>query len=195
MTTNSYFVHSHAIVESDKIGKDTNIWAFVHILNGASIGANCNICDHCFIENNVLIGNNVTIKSGIYIWDNIVIEDDVFLGPNVVFTNDIFPRSKRSNAKIDEPKLVDTIVKKGASIGANSVIVAGNHIGKYALIGAGSVVTKDIPDYAIAYGNPAKIKGYLCKCTEKLYFSNELAQCNNCKRTYKKRNDIVVELN
>lgn len=155
-------IHSHALVETNQIGEGTRVWAFVHILEGAVIGSGCNICDHCYIENGVSIGNNVTVKCGIYIWDGVTIEDDVFLGPNVVFTNDIRPRSKQY---IEPAK---TIIKKGASIGANSTILAGNTIGEYAMTGIGSVITRDVPDYALVYGNPARIKGWVDEQGNKL---------------------------
>ena len=152
---NNFYKHETAIVETKNIGNETRIWAFVHILDNISIGSNCNICDHCFIEQNVAIGNNVTIKSGIYIWEGVTIEDDVFLGPNVVFTNNVRPRSKQY---IVPQK---TLIKKGASIGANSTILAGVTIGKFAMTGIGSVVTRDVPDHALVYGNPAKIKSWV----------------------------------
>jgi acetyltransferase-like isoleucine patch superfamily enzyme len=156
------FVYPNSIVETESVGENTRIWAFVHILEKVVIGKNCNICDHCFIESNVSIGDNVTVKSGIYIWDGVTIEDDVFLGPNVVFTNDIRPRSKKYITA------VKTLVGKGASIGANSTILAGVKIGKYAMAGIGSVITKDVPDYALVYGNPAKINGWVNKNGDKL---------------------------
>lgn len=155
-------IHPNALVETDKIGDDTRVWAFVHILEGAEIGSGCNICDHCYIEYNVKIGNNVTVKSGIYIWEQTTIEDDVFLGPNVVFTNNPRPRSRQY---IDHLR---TLIRKGASVGANSTILGGVTIGKYAMIGMGSVVTRDIPDYALAYGNPAKVKGWVDEDGNKL---------------------------
>lgn len=144
-------IHNLADVQSEKIGKDTNIWQFCVVLPNAEIGENCNICSHCFIENNVKIGNNVTIKNGVYLYDGITIEDNVFIGPNATFCNDRYPKSKNKNFKL-EPILI----KKGASIGANSTILPGVTIGKNALIAAGAVVTKDVPEKTTVYGNPAK---------------------------------------
>jgi acetyltransferase-like isoleucine patch superfamily enzyme len=149
------FIHPAAIVETDAIGADTRVWAFVHILKGAAIGSSCNICDHCYIEYGVTIGNNVTVKSGIYIWEGATIEDDVFLGPNVVFTNDIRPRSKQY------VPVAKTLIRKGASVGANSTILAGTTLGQYCMTGIGSVVTRDVPAHALVYGNPAKIQGWV----------------------------------
>lgn len=154
-------IHPLADVQSDNIGDGTVVWQFCVILKGARIGRNCNINCMVFIENDVIIGNNVTIKSGVQLWDGITIEDDVFIGPNVTFTNDLTPRSKMHNKEFEK-----TIIKKGASIGANSTIVAGNIIGEYALIGAGSVVTKSIPPYHLFYGNPATHKGYVTEAGE-----------------------------
>jgi acetyltransferase-like isoleucine patch superfamily enzyme len=163
-----FFVHPSAIVETTQIGAGSRIWAFVHILKDVKMGANCNICDHCFVENGVVIGDNVTVKSGIYIWEGVEMEDDVFLGPNVVFTNDLRPRSKHHKAA------VKTLVKKGASIGANSAILAGVTIGKYAMSGIGSVITKDVPDHALVYGNPATIMGWVDEMGEKLKSSAQV---------------------
>ena len=152
----NYFVHPSAICESDNIGPDTRIWAFVHILPGAIIGESCNICDNVFIENKVVIGNRVTIKCGVQIWDGITIEDDVFVGPNATLTNDMFPKS-RNNDWV----LLTTLLKKGCSIGANATILPGVIIGKGAVVGAGAVVTRSVPDNAIVVGNPARIIKYL----------------------------------
>jgi len=156
MNTTPFFVHSNAIVESSKIGKNTRIWAFVHILPGAVIGEDCNFCDQVFIENDVVIGNRVTIKSGVQLWDGITLEDDVFVGPNATFTNDPFPRSKQY-----PESFARTILRKGASIGANATILPGLTIGQCAMVGAGTVVTKDVPPFAIVVGNPARIIGYV----------------------------------
>lgn len=147
----NYFKHEKALVESENIGDNTRIWAFVHILPGSMIGADCNICDNVFIENDVVIGDRVTIKCGVQIWDGLRIEDDVMIGPNATFTNDLFPRSKQPFV------LSKTHVKKGASIGANATILAGLEIGEGAMVGAGAVVTKTVPPYAVVVGNPAKI--------------------------------------
>ncbi len=151
-----YFSHPNAIVESTKVGKGTRIWAFAHVLPGAVIGEDCNLCDHTFIENDVTLGNRVTVKCGVQIWDGITIEDDVFIGPNATFTNDAFPRSK-----VYPESFARTLVRKGASIGANATILPGLIINQYAMVGAGAVVTKDIPPYAIVVGNPAHISGYV----------------------------------
>lgn len=147
----SHFIHPLADVKASNIGENTKIWQFCVILPGASIGRNCNICANVLIENDVSIGNDVTIKSGVQLWDGVRVEDGVFIGPNVTFTNDIYPRSKKYPEKFEE-----TVIKRGASIGANSTILPGVTIGEYALIGAGSVVTKDVPAFTLCYGNPAK---------------------------------------
>ena len=144
-------IHFTADVQTENIGDDTNVWQFCVVLHGAQIGKNCNICSHNFIENDVKIGNNVTVKCGVYLWDGIEIEDDVFIGPNVTFTNDKYPRSKQY-----PDEFLKTKIKKGASIGAGSVILGGVTIGEKAMIGAGSVITKDIPAGELWFGNPAK---------------------------------------
>ena len=145
-------IHKLAEVLSADIPESTNVWQFSIILDKAIIGENCNINCHVLIENDVIIGDNVTVKPGVQIWDGITIEDDVFIGPNVTFTNDLYPESKNKDFK-----LVKTLVKKGASIGANATILAGITLGENCLIGAGSVVTKDVLGNAVVMGNPAKI--------------------------------------
>jgi UDP-2-acetamido-3-amino-2,3-dideoxy-glucuronate N-acetyltransferase len=146
-----YFVHNLSDVQTKKIGKNTRIWQFCVVLENAILGENCNINSHTFIENNVKIGNNVTIKCGVYLWDGITIEDNVFVGPNVTFTNDKYPRSKKYP---DEFQPI--LIKKGASIGANSTILGGVNIGENSMIGAGSLVTKMVPDGELWFGVPAK---------------------------------------
>lgn len=179
-----YYIHDSALVESTNIGEGTRIWAFAHILRNSEIGKNCNICDHTFIENDVKIGDRVTIKSGVFIWDGVQIANDVFIGPNVTFTNDMRPRSKQY-----PEKFLETIIEEGASIGANSTIVGGVRIGKYAMIGAGSVVTKNIPNNTLWYGHPAKMMQYICDCGNKL--NNDL-NCDRCKKEYIIKDDIIL---
>ena len=164
-------IHKLADVQSINIGKDTKIWQFCVILKDAKIGKNCNINANVFIENNVTIGNNVTIKSGVQIWDGITLMDNVLVGPNVTFTNDFLPRSKKKF------NLLKTFVNHGASIGANSTIIGGITIDEYAMVGAGSVVTKDIAKQELWYGNPASFKGYICKCGNRC---NKTLVCNTC---------------
>lgn len=151
-----YFVHSHALCESESIGKGTRVWAFAHVLPKAQLGEDCNICDQVFIENDVIIGNRVTVKCGVQIWDGIEIEDDVFIGPNATFTNDRFPRSK-----VYPDEFSRTVIRQGASLGANCTILPGITIERNAMIGAGAVVTRSVPPNAIVVGNPAKIIGYV----------------------------------
>ena len=152
-------IHKSAYIEDAKIGEDTNIWHFVHIRNGAEIGKNCNIGKGVYIDSDVKIGDNCKIQNFATIYKGVTIGNNVFIGPHVCFTNDIYPRSFIWN----EEKIVKTIVKDGASIGANATIIAGITIGKYAMIGAGSVVTKDVADFSLVLGNPAKIKGKINK--------------------------------
>lgn len=147
-------IHSFSDVKTSLIGEGTRVWQYVVIFPGAKIGKNCNICAHVLIENDVTIGDDVTIKSGVYLWDGIVIENKVFIGPNATFTNDKNPRSKKYLEKY-----LKTTVEEGASIGANATILPGLTLGRYCMVGAGSVVTKDVPPYSIVVGNPARITG------------------------------------
>ena len=159
-------IHTHALVdEGAQIGERTRIWAFSHILSGAVIGEDCNICDHTFIEGKVVLGNRVTVKCGVYLWDGVTAEDDVFIGPAAVFTNDLKPRSR-----MYPESYVPTLLKQGCSIGANSTIVAGTEIGAWSLVGAGSVVAKNVPAFAVVWGNPARFRYWMCKCTKKVSF-------------------------
>lgn len=148
----TFFIHALADVQTEQIGEDTRIWQFCVVFPNAKIGANCNICAHVLIENDVVIGDNVTVKSGVQLWDGLRIEDNVFIGPNVTFTNDLFPRSK-----IYPEKFSQTLIKLNASIGANATILPGITIGENAMVGAGAVVTKDVPAGVVVVGNPAKV--------------------------------------
>ena len=151
----NFFVHEKGLCESTNIGEGTRIWAFAHVLPGATIGADCNICDGVFIENDVTIGNHVTVKCGVQVWDGVTLENNVFVGPNATFTNDIRPRSK-----VYPAEFLRTVVEEGASIGANATLLPGIRIGRNAMVGAGAVVTRSVPPNAIVVGNPAKIVGY-----------------------------------
>jgi len=179
------FIHPTAEVNSGNIGNGTSIWQYCVVLDNAVIGENCNLNFNVFVENDVIIGNNVTVKSGVQLWDGLRLEDNVFISPNVAFTNDIAPRSK------NYPKIfLKTLVKEGASIGANSTIIGGVTIGKYAMVGAGSVITKNVPDYNLWYGNPASFKAFVCKCGNKL--DNQL-KCESCGKSYKLNNGNIEE--
>lgn len=158
-----YFVHKLALCETEKIGKGTRIWAFCHIMKDVEIGEDCNFGDGCYIESGVKIGNRVTVKNHISIWEGVEIEDDVFLGPNCVLTNDLFPRSK-----VYHSENIKTKIKKGASIGANATIICGVTLGEYCLIGAGAVVTKDVPAFALVVGNPGRVVGKVDKLGKKI---------------------------
>jgi UDP-2-acetamido-3-amino-2,3-dideoxy-glucuronate N-acetyltransferase len=149
------FIHTHALCDAVAVGERTRIWAFAHILAGAQIGADCNICDHVFIENDVIIGNRVTVKSGVQLWNGLRVGDDVFIGPNATFSNDKYPRSKQYQTHV-----LQTVIGTGASVGAGAVVLPGIRIGSRAMIGAGAVVTHDVPAKAIVSGNPARIVGY-----------------------------------
>lgn len=162
------FIHERALCESDDVGEGTRIWAFAHVLPGARIGRDCNVCDGVFVEDAVVVGDRVTIKCGVQLWNGVVLEDDVFIGPNATFTNDRFPRSREWGEQ------ATTIVRTGASIGANATILPGLEIGRGAMVGAGAVVTRSVPPHAVVTGNPARIKGYVQ--TESAYASTDSAQ-------------------
>ncbi|WCD80403.1 WxcM-like domain-containing protein [Pseudomonas sp. TUM22785] len=175
----NFFVHPNGICETEKVGANTKIWAFAHILPGAHIGSNCNICDNVFIENDVVVGERVTIKCGVQLWDGIDISNDVFIGPNATFTNDRFPRSKEY-----PESFLRTTVKAGASIGANATILPGLTIGEGSMVGAGAVVTRSVPPFAIVVGNPAKIIGYTNSIqTTENHSSNASNSCPNVVET------------
>jgi UDP-2-acetamido-3-amino-2,3-dideoxy-glucuronate N-acetyltransferase len=160
---NTFFVHPQALCESDNIGEGTRVWAFAHVMKGARIGKGCNVGDHSFVESGVTIGDDVTIKNGVSIWEGVEIGDKVFVGPNAAFTNDILPRSKVYHAEVIRTKILE-----GASIGANATIIAGITIGRYAMIGAGAVVTKDVMDFELVIGCPAKHAGWVNQAGDKV---------------------------
>jgi acetyltransferase-like isoleucine patch superfamily enzyme len=175
------FIHEKAIVETNtKIGARSRIWAFAHVLNGAAIGVDCNICDGVFIEGNVIVGDRVTIKCGVQLWDGVRIEDDVFIGPNATFTNDRYPRSRKylKNYPL-------TTIRRGATIGANATVLPGIEIGADAMVAAGAVVTKNVPANALIMGNPARLQGWICHCGEKITVSGKLISSCSCGRGYR----------
>ncbi|MDQ1436393.1 MAG: UDP-2-acetamido-3-amino-2,3-dideoxy-glucuronate N-acetyltransferase [Acidimicrobiaceae bacterium] len=173
----SVFVHPAALCESDQIGPRTRVWAFAHVMPGAVVGADCNVCDHAFIESGAVVGNGVTVKNNVLVWDRVCIEDDVFLGPNAVFTNDLRPRA---SIKKGHDGLAPTVVRRGATIGANATIVCGTTIGEGAFVAAGAVAAADVAPYSLVAGNPARHKAWVCWCGEVL--ADDLA-CG-CGRSY-----------
>ena len=190
-----YFVHESSYVdEGAEIGAGTKIWHFCHIMPRTKIGEQCNIGQNVLVSSQVTLGRNVKIQNNVSLYTGVVIEDDVFLGPSMVFTNVMNPRS-HVNRK-DEYQ--ETLVKQGASIGANATIVCGTIIGRYSFVGAGSVVTRDVPDYALVHGNPARVRGWMCQCGIKLEFSpvgdEEHSQCESCDIEYVKKGNLVCKL-
>jgi len=178
-----YFIHPTAVVDEPmEIGEGTKIWHFTHVMSGAKIGENCIIGQNVFIGSGVILGNNIKVQNNVSIYDGVILEDDVFCGPSMVFTNVFNPRSFISRKK----EFRKTLVKRGATIGANATIICGNTIGQYAFIGAGSVVTKDVPNYALVYGNPGKVMGWVCQCAEEIAFRSGKAVCKVCGKQYQK---------
>lgn len=175
----SVFVHPNALCESEEVGPRTRVWAFAHVMPGAVVGADCNVCDHAFIETGARVGDRVTVKNNVLIWDKVVVEDEVFLGPNAVFTNDPNPRVA---FKKQPEAFTPTLVRRGVSIGANATIVCGVTIGEQAMIGAGAVVTRDVAAHALVSGNPARRRAWVCRCGTKL--SDDLT-CTECGRRYR----------
>lgn len=158
-----FFVHEKGMCDSPNIGEGTRVWAFAHVLKGARVGAHCNLGEHVFVENDVVIGNGCTIKNGVSLWDRVTLEDNVFVGPHAVFTNELRPRAF---IKRGPKNYLPTTLKKGCTIGANATIVCGVVIGEYAMIGAGAVVTKDVPPHTLVVGNPARFFARICYCGE-----------------------------
>ena len=189
-----YFVHESSYVdEGAEIGAGTKIWHFCHVMPRTQIGERCNIGQNVLVSSDVKIGSNVKIQNNVSLYTGVIIEDDVFLGPSMVFTNVMNPRS-HVNRK-DEYQ--ETLVQRGASIGANATIVCGTKIGRYAFIGAGSVVTRDVPDYALVHGNPARVRGWMCQCGIKLTFQEEDGKerttCKSCSSRYTKQDQTITE--
>lgn len=180
-------IHPTALVASAAIGEGTRIWAFVNVLAGARIGRDCNICDRCFIEDDVVIGDRVTIKCGVSLWNGVRLEDDVFVGPNVAFTNDPRPRSRRY-----PEKFATTIVRRGASLGAGAILLSDLEVGEHAMVGAGAVVTRGVPPHTLVLGNPARPAGHVCRCGEALQFEKDIARCR-CGAEFRKLSDAVIE--
>jgi UDP-2-acetamido-3-amino-2,3-dideoxy-glucuronate N-acetyltransferase len=190
MNNQEYFVHESSYVDEPcSIGQRTKIWHFSHVMKNCKIGADCNIGQNVVVSPDVVIGNNVKIQNNVSVYTGCILEDDVFCGPSMVFTNVINPRSHI--ARKNEYRT--TRVRRGASIGANSTVVCGITIGRYAFIGAGSVVTKDVPDYALIYGNPAALRGWVCNCGIKLAFEQDSAACPACGAAYAKQGNLVAE--
>lgn len=190
MTEKNYFVHPSSYVdEGCTIGEGTKIWHFSHIMSGCTIGAHCNIGQNVVISPGVKLGSSCKIQNNVSVYTGVECEDGVFLGPSCVFTNVINPRAfieRKSEYR-------KTVIKKGASIGANATIVCGHDVGRYAFVGAGAVVTKDVPDYALVYGSPATVRGYVCQCGERLSFEGDIAVCPACGKQYRKNIKLEVE--
>ncbi len=187
----AYMAHPLALVESDEIGEGTRIWAFAHVMKDARIGWGCNIGEHCYIEQGVTLGNNVTVKNGVNVWMGVTIEDNVFLGPNCVLTNDPNPRAY---IKKSADSLVETLIRNNATIGANATIVCGVTIGQYAFVGAGTVVIRSVPDFALVVGNPARQIGWMCECAQRIPMTAkaDAVYCPHCQRAYRRGENGLV---
>jgi len=184
MAIEEVFVHERALVESSQIGPGTRVWAFAHVMKGAVVGSGCNLCDHCFVESGAVLGDRVTVKNGVAIWDGVDVEDDVFLGPNAVLTNVMNPRV---GFKKNSDELLNTRIGRGATVGANATVICGHDIGDYAFIGAGAVVSADVPAHAKVVGNPSRQIGWACRCGESL--DPAKLSCTVCERKYEKEGD------
>jgi UDP-2-acetamido-3-amino-2,3-dideoxy-glucuronate N-acetyltransferase len=191
----SLFIHPQSLVEEGvTIGARTRVWAFAHLVSGAVIGQDCNICDQTFVEGKVVVGDRVTLKCGVYLWDGLILEDDVFVGPAAVFTNDVWPRSRHK-----PHQYAKTLLKTGCSIGANATVLPGLIIGQWAMVAAGAVVTRSVPDFALVIGNPGRVCGWVCRCGKKLgAFSDgeALCKCGLCygikpDQTIKEKSDVA----
>jgi UDP-2-acetamido-3-amino-2,3-dideoxy-glucuronate N-acetyltransferase len=189
----NYFAHSSTFIdEGCEIGAKTKIWHFCHIQTGARIGESCVLGQNVNIASQVKIGNFVKIQNNVSVYEGVELDDYVFCGPSVVFTNVLNPRSEFPQKGIEHYHR--TLVRRGATIGANATVVCGITIGKFAFIGAGAVVTKDVPDYAVVLGNPARLKGWMCRCAHKIFFIEDRADCARCSRKYQRQNELVQEI-
>lgn len=186
-----YYHHPTSVIDPGAhIGSGTKVWHFTHIMKGATIGANCTIGQNCFIGSRAVIGNGVKVENNVSVFDLVTLEDDVFIGPSAVFINDINPRAPYPKGG----KWTPTLVKKGATIGANATVLCGIKIGKWAFVACGAVVTKNVKDYSIVKGNPAEHSGWICECGEKLEFENKKqTKCSKCGRIYKKEKNHILE--
>jgi UDP-2-acetamido-3-amino-2,3-dideoxy-glucuronate N-acetyltransferase len=173
----AFYAHPLALVESSEVGSGTRVWAWAHVMSGARVGSDCNIGEHCFIESGARLGDRVTVKNGVAVWNGVVAEDDVFLGPNAALTNDLRPRSKLYRGAVQR-----TLLKRGASIGANATLLCGITVGTHAMIGAGAVVTRDVPPHALVVGNPARVVGRVCRCGAPLAPDASTTECPECAR-------------
>ncbi|HNF84427.1 MAG TPA: acyltransferase [Solirubrobacterales bacterium] len=182
------FVHPSGLCESESVGSGTRIWAFAHVLEGAVVGKDCNVCDGAYIESDVVIGDRVTIKNGVMLFDGARIGDDVFLGPGVVFTNDLNPRSRLRDGT---DHLLAIEVKRGATVGANATVICGTVLGEYSFIGAGAVVTSNVPAHALMLGTPARRVGWACRCGHRL---DEKLVCQDCGHRYRQDGDSLITL-
>jgi len=183
-----YFMHESSYVdEGAVVGDGTKVWHFSHVMPGAIIGKGCSIGQNVNIGGKAVLGDNVKVQNNVSIYDNVTLENDTFCGPSMVFTNVFNPRSHVSR----KDEYMDTLIKRGATIGANATIVCGHTVGRYALIGAGAVVTKDVPDYALMYGNPAHQHGWVCQCGVKLHLADDKATCSGCGAEYKLIDDTL----